>query len=125
MSVSKRSRERPQADAAGEGAMIVGRILGWLLLFCALAAVAIEMIAWLRYGSYRIAALGEIWSNLHANSLVGFGAFVEQRISPYLWTSVIVPLLSLAAWLVFVVPGALLVVLFRRRPKRKHSFRRS
>ena len=104
--------------------MIVGRILGWLLLFCALSAFAIELITWARYGTYRIAALGEIWSNLHANSLVGFGAFVEQKLSPYLWANIIVPVLSLAAWLVLGVPGAILAVAFRRRPRRRRSFRK-
>ncbi len=104
--------------------MIVGRIFGWLLLFCALAAFAVEMITWAREGVYRVAALGVIWNNLHANSLVGLGAFVEQKLSPYLWANIIVPVLSLAAWLVLGVPGAILAVAFRRRRRRRRSFRK-
>ncbi len=103
--------------------MQVGRTLGWLLLFGALVAVVIEMFKFVESGVYAVAALGEIWSNIHTNSLVGFGAFVEKSISPSLWINVIVPLLSLPAWLVLGLPGAVLLLIFRRR-KRHRSFDR-
>ncbi len=88
--------------------MIVGLVVGWALVLGAGAAL----------GMYRFAAIGAIWAEIHANSLVGFGAVVEKSISPELWSEVLVPLLSQPAWLVLGAPGALLVVLFhwlRRR----------
>ncbi len=103
--------------------MYVGRALAWLLLFGALVAVAIELFQFAVDGIYAVVALGEIWSNIHTNSLVGFGAFVEKSISPALWINLIVPVLSLPAWLVFGLPGAVLLLVFRRR-RRHRSFGR-
>ena len=88
--------------------MIVGLIVGWTLVLGALAALAM----------YQFAAVGAIWASIHANSLVGFGAVVENSISPELWSEVLVPLLSQPAWLVLGAPGAALAALFhwlRRR----------
>ena len=88
--------------------MIVGLIVGWTLVLGALATLAM----------YQFDALGAIWADIHANSLVGFGAVVEKSISPALWTEVLVPLLSQPAWLVLGAPGAALAALFhwlRRR----------
>ncbi len=88
--------------------MIVGLIVGWTLVLGALAALAM----------YQFAAVGAIWADIHANSLVGFGAVVEKSISPELWSEVLVPLLSQPAWLVLGAPGAALAALFhwlRRR----------
>ncbi len=87
--------------------MIVGLIVGWLLV---LGAVALAI--------YRPDAVGTIWSDIHANSLVGFGAVVEKSISPELWSEVLVPLLSQPAWIVLGASGVVLAVLFhwlRRR----------
>ncbi len=88
--------------------MIIGLIVGWSLVLGAAAAFAIR----------RTAAVGTIWNDIHANSLVGFGAVVEQSISPELWSEVLVPLLSQPAWLVLGAPGVVLAILFhwlRRR----------
>jgi hypothetical protein len=102
--------------------MFIGRWLGWLLLFGALIAVVIELFKFVTSGTYAVVALGEIWYNIHANSEVGLQAFVEKSISPALWTNVIVPLLSLPAWLVLGLPGGILLLLFRHR--RHRSFGR-
>ena len=93
--------------------IIAGRIAGWLLLFAALAALIFELFRWGRDGVYQAAAVGEVWVAINANSLIGFGAVIEQRLSPWLWLEIIVPLLTLPAWLVLGVPGALLVWTYR------------
>ena len=102
---------------------MVGRIIGWALLAAALVAVSAELFGWWRDGAYDAMASGELWAGLHANSLVGFGAIVEQRISPWLWFEVFVPLLSLPLWLVLGAPGALLAWNYRPR-KRRPLFRK-
>ncbi len=99
----------------------VGGIIGWALCLAALVALGAELVRYLSDGVYQSIPIAEPWSMIHANSLVGFGAFVEKSISPALWTEVIVPFLSLPAWLVLIVPGGLLVWLchFRRRRRRR------
>jgi len=102
--------------------MVVGRALGWLFLVAALAAAAVEVFRALRDGLWEVFALGEAWASVDANSLVGFGAFVEKSISPALWSGVFVPALSAPLWLYCAILGALFLYLFRDRPKRR--FRR-
>ena len=103
---------------------IVGGVIGWLLCLAALIAFGVELARFLNDGVYRSIPFAEPWSMIHANSLVGFGAFVEKSISPALWTDVIVPLLSLPAWLVLVVPGGLLVWFCHLRRRRRRRRRR-
>ncbi len=99
----------------------IGGVTGWLLCLAALVALGAEAARYWSDGVYRSIPLAEPWSMVHANSLVSFGAFVEKSISPALWTDVIVPLLSLPAWLVLGVPGGLLVwrCHIRRRRRRR------
>ena len=93
--------------------VIAGRIVGWLLLFAALVALFVELFRWGRDGVYHVAAVGEVWVAINANSLIGFGAVIEQRLSPWLWLEIIVPLLTLPAWLVLGAPGALIAWTYR------------
>ena len=74
--------------------------LGSLLLLAALALV-------LRDSSQSIA---ELWVSIDPNSLVGFGALIEKKVDPYLWTGFVLPLLKEPAWLAPLVPGVLLIL---------------
>jgi hypothetical protein len=98
--------------------IIAGCIVGWLLLFGALVALFFELFRWGRDGVYQAASVGEVWVAINANSLVGFGAVIEQRLSPWLWIEIIVPLLTLPAWLVLGLPGALLAWTCHRTKRR-------
>jgi hypothetical protein len=83
-----------------------------LLLIGAAVALA-ELLA--RYqGAPTTLSPGVIWFRLHANSLVGFQALVEKRLSPVLWPP-LQSLLTVPTWLLLVPPGLLLVLLCRRR----------
>jgi hypothetical protein len=83
-----------------------------LLLVGAAVAVA-ELLA--RYqGAPGTLSIGAIWFRIHANSLVGFQAVIENGLSPAIWPP-IQWLLTLPAWLVLVPPGLLLILLCRRR----------
>jgi hypothetical protein len=55
-------------------------------------------------------SLGSIWFQIHANSLVGFQALIEKRISPMVWPP-IQALLIWPAWLVLIPPGLILALL--------------
>ncbi len=93
-------------------------VFAGVLLFVAAAAVFVELFRFWRDGAYQTLPVAEIWLNISANSLVGFGAIIEQKISPWLWFEVLVRFLSLPAWLVFGAPGALLAWRLRRRRRR-------
>ena len=97
-------------------------VFAGVLLFIAAEALFVELFRFWRDGAYQTLPVAEIWVNINANSLVGFGAIIEQKVSPWLWSEVLVPLLSLPAWLVFGAPGALLAWYLRRR--RRPMFRR-
>ena len=103
--------------------IIAGRSVGWLLLAGALAGLIFELYRWASDGVYQVTAVAEVWVAINANSLVGFGAIIEQRLSPWLWIEVIVPLLTLPVWLVLGLPGALLVWTYRQ-VKRRPMFRK-
>jgi hypothetical protein len=102
----------------------IGGVIGWLLCLAALAALGWELARYWNAGAYQSIPFAEPWSMIHANSLVGFGAFVEKSISPALWSDVIVPILVLPAWLVLGVPGGLLLAFRRFRRRRRRRRRR-
>jgi len=53
---------------------------------------------------------GELWASIDANSLVGLGSLIENRIDPDLWVDVVLPALTWPAWLFAAVPGVLALV---------------
>ena len=95
--------------------MAVGRIVGWLILLVAAAAAGYEVVQAFVTGEYRLVALGEHWYRLHPASLNGAQAGIQRYIAPWLWEPVITSVLLLPAWLVFALPGGLLVWACSRR----------
>ena len=91
----------------------IGFWLGLLLLVAGAAAGLAELVMYLR-GAHRVISSGSIWYSIHGNSLVGFQALIEKRLSPLLWPP-IQWLLILPTWLVLIPPGLLLVLFCRDR----------
>jgi len=112
--------------------MIVGRILGWFLLFCALVLLGWDAVSSLSAGDWGFTVLGQRWYQidqaLGSATLNTLQAGIERRISVDLWDNVIAPLLLQPAMLIFLVPGLVLVLLFRRwggtKAARKFTTRR-
>jgi hypothetical protein len=88
-----------------------GYWLGAGLLVAGAAAALAELLAMLQ-GAPATLSIGAIWFRIHANSLVGFQALIEQGVTPLIWPP-IQWLLTLPTWLVLVPPGLLLVLLCR------------
>ena len=88
-----------------------GHWLGVGLLVAGAAATVAELLTILQ-GAPATLSIGAIWFRIHANSLVGFQALIENGITPLLWPPV-QWLLTLPAWLVLVPPGLLLFLLCR------------
>jgi FtsH-binding integral membrane protein len=90
-----------------------GYWLGVALLVAAGAAAVAELLTMLQGAPSRL-SIGAIWFRIHGNSLVGFQALIENRLTPLLWPPM-QWLLTLPAWLVLAPPGLLLVLLCRDR----------
>jgi hypothetical protein len=87
--------------------------LGIGLLVAGAAAAVAEVLAMV-LGAPATLSIGAIWFRIHANSLVGFQALIENGITPLVWPP-IQWLLTLPAWLVLVPPGLLLMLLCRQK----------
>jgi hypothetical protein len=101
--------------------VIVGRIAGWLLIALALLLLGVEVVASLEAGAYQGLALGLVWFRIDPGSLNLIQAVTQRFLHPAIWDPAAITVLQWPGWLVFGVPGILLVVLFRRRrgkPKR-------
>ena len=96
--------------------MIVGRILGWLLILCALMALGAELVRYFDTGHYRVLVAGKLWFDIDRSSLNLTQAVVQRYVHPALWDNFFAPALLLPAWAVFGIPGLLLAVACRRRP---------
>jgi hypothetical protein len=87
----------------------------WIGAALALVTAAIfvaQVMAWLAGSGWL--SLGSLWARINANSLVGFQALVENRLTPALWP-LILQMLFVPAWLVFGVLAAVLLLLCRPR----------
>jgi hypothetical protein len=95
--------------------------LGVLAFLVAGVALAAEIASFAADGKLLAKPLGQIWREYHKDSLLLIQPAVERYLHPWLWQSVLFPLLllpPLAAAGVFAVLGLVLVFaarLFRRR----------
>ncbi|MGF1595243.1 MAG: hypothetical protein ACFCUW_18335 [Kiloniellaceae bacterium] len=112
--------------------MFVGRAVGWVFLFCALVLLGWDAVSSFDAGTWGFAVLGQRWFEidqaLGTATLNTLQAGIERNISVELWDDVVAPALLWPAILFFVVPGVVLVLLFRRwgggRSPRKFTSRR-
>lgn len=84
------------------------RTIGTLLLAVALILIILDGTRSLGENRLLIASLAETWNLLHAPSLGGFQEFLGSRLFGPLLRPVADLVLSLPAWVVLGVPGALL-----------------
>ncbi|MBL6954964.1 MAG: hypothetical protein ISR50_20210 [Alphaproteobacteria bacterium] len=100
----------------------VGRILGWLLLALAFMIAGAEAMASLRAGEWQPMALGQLWYDLDRGSLNLMQALVQRYLHPAIWDPGVITILQWPAWLVAVIPAAVLLLFTRRR---RSSFSKS
>lgn len=93
--------------------MIIGRIIGMILLFCAVAVLAWDAVTIADTGKFQLISFGGLWTKLHASSAVGFGGLVEKV--PFIQEYVYIPLLKAPACVVLLFFGLVFSILFRRR----------
>ena len=98
--------------------MIIGRIVGWLVLILAILAEGTDLWSLWDTGHYPL-ALGEFWKLIDPTSLQLAEAGIARYIAPWLWYSVILPILTWPAALTLAILGLVLIWLFRRRDRRR------
>ncbi len=101
--------------------MIVGRLIGWALIFAAMLILGYEAAGWIDSDTnvWHVRAAGKLWFDIHPGSLNASQAGIQRYVLPELWDPVIQTVLTWPAWAVLGVPGILLAVLFRRRRRRR------
>ncbi len=107
--------------------MRVLRFIGWIFIVLSVLSVALGVWLWLA-GHDMTQPAGQLWFTLDSESLNTAQVIVQRYLYADLWDAVIVPVLQRATWLAvavltvfFAVPGALILLLARRR--RHRSFR--
>ncbi len=87
--------------------MVVFRVLGWLLLAMAVAAVVHDCLAWWTEGAFHLLALGDLWSHLDVRSLGDAQNAVQHHLSVSLWNWLVRPILLVPALPAFLVLGTI------------------
>ena len=102
---------------SGNKYLIIGRIIAWILIGCAFMVLGHDLLQYLDSKSWYSILLGELWFMIAPEGLNLTQAIVQRYITPTLWDPVILTMLLWPAWLVFLVPGLVLLLLFRKRRK--------
>lgn len=95
--------------------MIVGRVLGWIIFAISLLLLGAEIVTSLQAGEWAPQLLGQLWFEFDSGSLNLVQAIVQRFLHPVLWDPMILTLLLWPAWTIFMAPGLLLIILFRKR----------
>jgi len=94
----------------------LGYTLGIVLLLLGGASIVAQLLFLWATGTFEPVTMGSIWYAIHANSLVGFQGLIERTISPALWTPIQF-VLTLPAWITLPLPGLILLLGCRPRPR--------
>jgi hypothetical protein len=97
----------------------LGRWLGYALLALATAAALLDGIDVLRGGDWRPASFLDWWSSLAPRTVDGV-----MLAWPWLTDTLLDPLVTLPAWAVLGVPGAILAIACRRNEDDQRRRRR-
>jgi hypothetical protein len=101
------------------------RLIGWLLILVALGLLAHEVYLWATTGEWKLLAAGQLWFDLHKDSLL----LVQPAIERYLWPPLWDPIETALTWPAWAVIGGIgLIVLaltqLVRRRRRSNGKRR-
>ena len=99
--------------------MIIGRVIGWIALLAGAAVLVRDLLVWIDTKHWAPIALGQLWYDLNRSSLNLVQAVVQRYIYPFLWDPIIVSILLSWAFVVLMVLGVLLLIVFRKRDARR------
>lgn len=84
------------------------RTTGAMLIFLALAVLSWDVMTVFEVGTFKLSTWGDLWHQLHPESLNVYQVVVEQHVSAAMWDQALAPLLLYKAVFVFAIPGLLL-----------------
>lgn len=99
--------------------MILLRIIGYLLLFLAIAALGAEILMSVQAGEWVSLAVGDVWAQIDRESIGLVQVGLERYVHPYLFDPILLTVLLWPSWLVAGVPALLILLLARRRRQRR------
>jgi hypothetical protein len=90
------------------------RTLGLIMLVGAFFAIIIDGTRSIGDSTIYISKFSETWAAIHQQSLMAAQAAVEKS-APWLWSTVIFPVIQQPTWLVLGTLGFVLILLGRRK----------
>jgi hypothetical protein len=101
--------------------MIALRALAWLLLAAAVVAAGRDVLLWIETGQFDPIPLGQIWANIHRDSLLLVEPGLVRHVHPALWEWIVFPLLQSSAAVVAALTGIFLAIVTRREKRKRRS----
>ena len=97
-------------------------MIRFLFRFIGLMLIALAFILFVYDGTRSIAGnkifitqVGDVWSNVHQNSMLLLQPAIERHVAVWLWDPVALTVLTAPSWLVLAIIGALLILLGRKK----------
>lgn len=99
------------------------RVIGWLLVAAGLFLIASEAWEWRRTGNWVVVPTGQLWFDLHKDSLLLLQPAIERHLWPPLWDPAITTVLEWPAWAVVGGLGLVLLAIGQLAGRRRRLFR--
>jgi hypothetical protein len=91
------------------------RLLGLMLIALAFILFVYDGTRSIAGNKIFITQVGDVWSNVHQNSLLLLQPAIERHVAVWLWDPVALTVLTAPSWLVLAIIGALLILLGRKK----------
>ncbi|MDB5601721.1 MAG: hypothetical protein JWN71_3765 [Xanthobacteraceae bacterium] len=91
------------------------RLLGLMLIALAFILFVYDGTRSIAGNKIFITQVGDVWSNVHQNSLLLLQPAIERHVAVWLWDPVALTVLTAPSWLVLAMIGALLILLGRKK----------
>ena len=96
-------------------------IIGWILLAVGVVVLCHDLVKWMLSGDFAVIDTGLLWHSLHPGSLQIAEPAIARHIHPFLWHPVITTILLTPAFVVFGLPGLVLLAVTRNRERAEQS----
>jgi hypothetical protein len=91
------------------------RLLGLMLIALAFILFVYDGTRSIAGNKIFITQVGDVWSNVHQNSMLLLQPAIERHVAVWLWDPVALTVLTAPSWLVLAIIGALLILLGRKK----------
>ena len=96
-------------------------VIGWILLALGVAILCHDLVKWILSGVFEVIDVGLFWFLVHPDSLKLAEPAIARHIHPFLWHPVMSSILLAPAFVIFAVPGVILLYLTRWRGRPNHG----